>query len=436
GARQWWITPPSLRAPTLELGYVDKSGKYVERHLDPRDGGLLPEVGTLGGTRFIFPFHFSLHIRWKDVGYWLVGFSAMAMLVLLVSGVVIHHRIFKDFFRFRRNERLLRSGLDLHNLTGVFALPFHFVMTLSGLIIFFAIYFPGTWQAIYGSDRAAFQRETYGGFERPAAKTPAPLASLDAMVAEARRRWNGDGPVYIGISNPGDAASVVSVHRTYDNAVPLNIDQVFFDGPTGRVLHQVTATPVVAAHRFIVGIHFVRFQRWTLRWLYFLGGIAGCVMIATGFIVWLEARRKAHAREGLRGVRVVEALTVFSVTGIIAATCAFFAINRWLPLGARVGSLDRAGIEVLGFCATWCATLIHAFVRPRASVWREQALAIVALASAAVVGNAVSTGDHLPRALGRGLWAVAGMDALLLLGAGIAWATARRLRSQGEGREA
>lgn len=52
---------------------------------------------------------------------------------------------------------------------GVLALPFHFVMPLSGLIIFFSIFFSGTWQAVYAGDRAAFNRDTFGIYQRPKA---------------------------------------------------------------------------------------------------------------------------------------------------------------------------------------------------------------------------------------------------------------------------
>ena len=55
------------------------------------------------------------------------------------------------------------------------------------------------------------------------------------------------------------------------------------------------AGPVMSALRFISGLHFIQFRHWTLRWLYFLLGFAGCVLIVTGYLFWLEARRKKHA---------------------------------------------------------------------------------------------------------------------------------------------
>jgi uncharacterized iron-regulated membrane protein len=141
--------------------------EFVERHVDPRTGQAIEPQGTLAGTGFIFPFHFGLHIRWMDVGYWLVFLVGMALLVLLVSGVIIHRPIFKDLFAFRPAGALSRSSLDLHNVTGELLLPFHLVMTLSGLIIFFSSFFPGTWQAVYGDDQKAFHRDVFGDYQRP-----------------------------------------------------------------------------------------------------------------------------------------------------------------------------------------------------------------------------------------------------------------------------
>lgn len=161
----WGFVLPTPRAPTARFYYQDADGEFTFRDLDPKTGAALPEAGTLGGTGFIFPFHFRLHLRVWDLGYWLVGLAGMAMLALLVSGVIIHRKIFADFFTFRHERRLSRASLDLHNLTGVLGLPFHFVMTLSGLIIFFGIYFAGAINAVYDNDRATFNREVFGSFQ-------------------------------------------------------------------------------------------------------------------------------------------------------------------------------------------------------------------------------------------------------------------------------
>ena len=428
----WQIVPPTNRAPATEVSFRGKNGDRITFYLDPLTNTVQPNAETLAGTSFIFPFHYSLHIGWKQVGYWLVGLAGMGMLVLLVSGVVIHRKVFTDFLTFRPDTKLPRSSLDLHNLTGVLALPFHFIMALSGLIIFIAIYFPTVISSVYNGDRAAFYKEAFGTYRAKGSGEPASqsLASLDDMVAEASRRWNGEPPQLVRVWHPNDADAYVEIRHSVKKSVSYKLDAVYFDGATGTVLHEHLSGPIVSAQRFIAGLHFIQFEHWALRWIYLVLGLSGCVMIATGYIYWLETRRKRHTALGLSGVRIVEGLTVGSVSGIIIATLIFFVANRLLPLGASFAGQDRAALEVWAFYLVWLTTFAHAWARP-GRAWQEQCWAIAALAILAPVLNWATTGDHLIKTVFDGYWPVAGMDLLLLTGGTITAMTAWRLRQRG-----
>ena len=250
------------------------------------------------------------------------------------------------------------------------------------------------------------------------------------MIAEARRQWGGDEPMYLRIRNPGDAAAVVDIWRAYQDVVALRMDVVYFDGVTGAVLQRFEMGPVGAAQRFISGLHFIQFKHWTLRWVYFALGLLGCVLIATGFLFWLESRRRRHTQLGLRGVPIVQGLAVGSVTGIVVATLAFFVVNRLLPAGATFAGADRAALEVWTFYLVWLASFGHAWSRPRRA-WIEQSWTIAVLAVAAVALNWITTGDHLGRSIAqRALQPVAGMDLMLLLGAALAALTAVKLEQR------
>lgn len=427
----WQIVPPTNRAPATEVSFRGTGGDRITFYLDPLTNTVHPNAETLAGTGFIFPFHYSLHIGWKQVGYWLVGLAGMGTLVLLVSGVVIHRKVFTDFFTFRPGAKLPRSSLDLHNLTGVLALPFHFIMALSGLIIFIAIYFPTVVSSSYNGDRAAFYKEAFGTYRAngSGALASRSLAPLDDMVAEASRRWNGEPPQLVRVWHPNDADAYVEVRHSVKKSVSYKLDAVFFHGAAGTVLHEHSSGPVVSAQRFIAGLHFIQFEHWALRWIYFVLGLSGCVMIATGYIYWLETRRKRHTALGLPGVRIVEGLTVGSVSGIVIATLIFFVVNRLLPLGASFAGQGRAALEIWSFYLVWIATFAHAWAR-RDAAWREQCWAIAALAIAAPVLNWTTTGDHLIKTVFDGYWPVAGMDLLLLtsgaIAAMIAWHLQRR----------
>src|SRR5690606_8879062 len=69
-----------------------------------------------------------------------------------------------EFFTFRPNKGQ-RSWLDYHNASGVLLLPFHIMITYTGLVIFFLIYMPGPIDALFDGDRQAYQAAMRGGAE-------------------------------------------------------------------------------------------------------------------------------------------------------------------------------------------------------------------------------------------------------------------------------
>lgn len=426
-APAWTVLLPTERQPVIRVVYRGASRGLVSSYFDPTTGAALPETETLAGTRFLYPFHYHLHLKLWDIGEWLVGLAAMAMLVLCVSGVVIHRKIFIDFFTLRPNKQSLRVIFDVHTLAGVLGMPFYIAITLSGLIYSFAHFYPSGYLAVY-PDKQAFAAEATGSYSRPKLKQPGSLASLDAMADEARLRWNGKEPWAIVVRHPGDAAAFVSVFPSFDTRIARYAPVVDFDAATGNVLNaRDELRPILTAQRFIGGMHQIQFRHWTLRWLYYGLGLLGCTLIATGLLFWLEFRRKKHEQMGLSGVRIVDALAIGSTIGIIIATLGFFAINRLLPLGTRFLGYDRASLEIWVFFLVWLATFGHAWLRPRWA-WAEQCRAISLLAVTAVLLNWITTGDHLARSLmQQRLWAVAGMDLMLLAGAAVAFFAAYRL---------
>jgi len=430
GARHWridWATP---RTPVLRLSWQARDGARGQVLVDPAQGRVLPDPGTLGASGFIFPFHYGLHLDWNDLGKWLVGLAGMGMLVLLVSGVVVHRKLLADFFTFRPHKRLPRSSLDLHNVTGVAALPFHFAITLSGLVIFWPLYFPQAHVGVYSGPlaKAQVQADGYGRFQRPrAGLSTAPAAPLDGMVEQARRMWGpGAEPYFVRVWNPGDRQATVELRRSYAREVTMNLDQLFFDAGTGRLLHRFEAAPAMGVQRFIAGMHFVQFQHGLLRTMYCVLGLCGCVLIATGLVHWLAVRqaRGAAVRHGL-----AQATTVASTAGLIVATLSFLLANRLLPAdgsGLARGP-DRAGCEVVVFFASWAACLLQALATP-ARAWRQQALAIAWMALACVVLNASTTDAYVGQGVQTpaAVWLVDG----LLLALAAAGGTAARLLGQ------
>ncbi|HEX6720437.1 MAG TPA: PepSY-associated TM helix domain-containing protein, partial [Burkholderiaceae bacterium] len=405
--------------------------------IDPRNGTVLPSDQLKIGSEFFYPLHFSLHLEWKQIGYWIVALAALVMMATLVSGVVMHRRILRELFTFRPRKHTRRSVLDLHNLTGVVALPFHFVFALSGLTIFAAIYLPVSETIFKPQAQAHAMAEAKArGLAFKPAGVAAPLASVDAMVIEARRRWEMRGmPGEVGflvVNHVGDVNSYVSIYRAGSDRVALVGQAVHFDGPSGRVVHEEPPPSAVAAiNEFLTGLHLQHFKHWLLRWFYVLGGLLGCVCIATGFLFFVEKRKHAHARAGISGARWVDALAMTAVTGMLLATLSILVVNRLLPPEMA----GRADWEKAAFWSAWAAALLHALWRSAAvqraliaPAWREQCWAVVVLALGAVLLNWITTGDHLLATLRRAYWPVAGFDLALIASALLAAVAALRLR--------
>lgn len=159
-----------------------------------------------------------------------------------------------------------------------------------------------------------------------------------------------------------------------------------------------------------------------------MGGLLGCVCIATGFVFFVEKRKKQHARSGSYGSRVEDALATATVSGIVIAAIAMLVVNRLLPADL----IGKGDWEKNTCWAAWLLATVHAFGRNAAVLqarlspaWREQCWAIAGLSLAAVLLNWTSTGDHLLRTLAQTYWPVAGLDLALIATAGLAVMGAR-----------
>jgi uncharacterized iron-regulated membrane protein len=454
GSPRWFINLPTERQPSTDVLYLatpgatttsaasgDKPRRRFDRaSLDPATGEALSAPRVTRGGEFFYRLHFDLHYMPALWARWIVGFCAMFMLVAIFSGIVTHKRIFKDFFTFRPKKGQ-RSWLDAHNVTAVLALPYHLMITYTGLVTLMFMYMPWGPQVAYkdrGGEQAFFSEAFPGGGrdQIKASGNRVPLAPIAPMMAQASAHWGGAAVGRVTVHQPNDANAVVSLTRAEGPQLSYDQPSMQFNGATGALIGAFGDVPKPAAETrgVLYGLHIGRFGDPLLRALFFLSGLAGCLMVATGLLMWAVKERQKFAKtlkQGGRvsfGLRLVDGLNLGAIAGLPVAMAAFFWANRLLPVDVA----ERGEAEIRWFFIVWGATAVLGLLRPTLRMWQAQ-LALGALLFAGLpVLNAFTGPAPLTVSLRTGPTSVAGFDLVVIalgLGlAGAAWIVERKRR--------
>lgn len=435
-SRTWSIWPgdPATAAPLIVWERDDQTAEFTRHQLDPASGQIVSiapdEVATRatwGGHHFV-EFHHELHAG--KIGLWIVAIATIAMLVTLISGVIIHKRIFKDFFTFRPRKGQ-RSWLDAHNALAVLTLPFQFMIAFTGIAFYATTYIPVAPLSISVSSDAG---------DRPAwTGTPAPVPQLEPFAARASTVLTQDIHAVV-MENPGDVSMRVRVYGKSEDGAELqrisrSMGIVNFDAQSGaiqRVLRPGDGEgPATTAKEVMDSLHMAEFGGWPVKWLYFICGMAGTAMIGTGAALFMVKRRARHGNEFGKSsatvYRVIEGLNVAAIAGLGVACIAYLWANRLIP----VDLANRASWELRVFFVIWLVTLAHGMMRPPMRAWIEQFVSLAVLCLALPLVNVLTNGDQLFAEIGRGDLESAGVEMVAMTFGLVAIWIAHRLHRKG-----
>lgn len=155
----WRITPPSDVAPYISLSWQDdikiKQHKRSKRalKLDPNTGEFIKARNTYGGV-FLSTLHYDLWFIKKQNARQIVGYITLAMLFVLISGILIHSRIIKDFFKFKKTT----LWIDLHIITSVSGFVIFLMLSISGLYLVERFMLKDIYQSVAFENKTAMQQ--------------------------------------------------------------------------------------------------------------------------------------------------------------------------------------------------------------------------------------------------------------------------------------
>lgn len=428
GAKAWHIALPQNRnIPWLRVGWRYPSPDKGGPETGPRSGRMMLDAVTgealsgrdTGGGQQLYKMHWRLAYLPRSVSDRVVGVFTMLMLLALITGVIIHRNIFRDFFTFRPRKRQ-RSWLDLHNLASVASLPFQLMITYSGLLFFLTMYMPLIVAGSYGFDpekARQFRAEIFPGEQVARQQASKPMVDLTRLFLDAEQRAGTGHVERISVHWPGEAGARIDV-KLMQTGLVRNADALTYDADGQRFekarLERPPQTTFLLA---MLGLHEGKFSSTGVRWLYFLSGLLGTLMIASGLILWAVKRRGRQLKKATpdRGFMLVERLNAGTMTGVMIGVAAYFWANRLLPLEMEA----RASWEQHVMFLSWLAAMLYACWRPIRLCWIElSAVASVAYLALPLV-NLLTTDRHLVWSLAEQNWVFAGVDLAFLVTGGL-----------------
>ncbi|MGO3300198.1 MAG: PepSY-associated TM helix domain-containing protein [Pseudoalteromonas sp.] len=432
---QWRISLPDARNALLSYGYAkpreegQRRAPFETTYLDPNTNQITDVPRETKGGNFFYRLHFDLHYIDVGTARWLVCLASLFMLIALISGVVIHKRIFKDMFSFRRNKGS-RSWLDGHNISSVLALPFHIMITYTGLITLIFMLFPYPANTMYEKGLSGLFNDAFPTSIRPEPSTKsAPLININTILDQVYTKAPNADLTRLTIRDANKKSATVAVYLSNKNSVQDASPVLLFNAVNAELLSTsgMNLSGSQVFYDSMTALHTGRLAKPLLRWLYFLCGIAGCAMIATGCVMWAKRlRERMKNKSPSFGLKLVEGLNLATLMGLPLATCAFFIANRLLPLTMT----ERADKEILVFFLTWLGVSLFALFKRAKRQWlffaRLNALACISVP----IVNALTTNGNIVSYLVNNQWALFSFDLLCLVFGALFIIQAKKLRTQ------
>lgn len=336
-----------------ELKIVEKSPSTIAQLIDT----IHQQLGLLFDHEIIMP---------------VVGIIALFYGLALISGtIVLLPTLIKDAFAVRIGKNLKRMWLDLHNVIGLFSLPFHLVIALTSIIFALHDNFYDAQKALIYPKPKAKQGPVNTHRKVPAIDTKEliPVQSIITLVKKYEPEY---APIYLNyLIGPGQkfmlfvGGSDPRYHANRPREGLLGIDP--YNGkvistdymPGQQGIWYATVSSFFALHFGNYGGNFI-------RWCYFFLGISGAFLFYTGNLLWIEKRRKKRntpqqtAPEQTKASKLLGSLTVGVSLGCVAGISLIIACGKMIPEFIEgVFSSEHAGLYYLVFLLA----ILWAFIR-------------------------------------------------------------------------
>lgn len=301
------ISLPDPFSPRLRLATFGKDEAHKTWLMDAN--AKVVGEGEAPWTEFLTKLHFYLHLP-ETWGMFVVGLIGVALLSSLISGVASHPRVFRDAFHLRWGGSKRLQEADLHNRLGVWALPFHLTLSLTGALLGLATVIVGVLALVVFKGDTSRAYALFVAPEPPADARLAPLADLPSMMRQIASKAPYAAVRYVMIEDPGRGGQ----HITFGVVTKGQLArEVYSFNGAGKMLGDGGYGARNVGERLYTSlgtVHFGWYGGRLVQLAYAMLGLALTSVTSSGVAIWL-ARRRDKGRPAPRWERVWAA-TVWS----------------------------------------------------------------------------------------------------------------------------
>jgi len=285
----------------------------ASRWFDPYSGELLGQPRGQAFFRFVLQLHRWLamgEIGQLDLGKSITGFSTLALIFFCLSGLYLrwprHAKSIRAWLAFDWAKKGRSFNWDLHAVAGTWVLLFYLLLALTGLYWSYDWYRDGLTRLL--SDAPAASQQRGAGNQDNANRGARQVQSTAPVNYDALwhglQQATGGAPArwFLRAAQPGQPFSLS--YQLADAPHPRAFNQLQIDAQSGQILkHERYADKSIKSQLLssIYVLHTGEYFGLIGRVLVMLASLAMPLFFVTGWLLYLDRRRKKRAVKAARG---------------------------------------------------------------------------------------------------------------------------------------
>lgn len=265
----------------IEKGTIEWSFLHLNQYAGNLISQPVPHDHYL--TDWLLELHYTFLLH--DAGLLITTVFALALLLLGVSGLILHRRFWKNFFTLRWNSRLVVYFSDLHKMVGVISSPILIVLAFTG----------GWWNI---ASILHEMEEHADGYEHPvmAGRLYNDTLSIDGLLEQSRQQIDGFTANYLSFPYEPGANFMFWGSVPGSNFLTSEYASVTsFDAQSGELLSASDIRQASLGAKIVDSyrrLHFGDFAGLASRVLWVVMGMAPLLLAVTGLTLWWKRRRQ------------------------------------------------------------------------------------------------------------------------------------------------